>query len=178
MEILGFDIAKALTPDKSLFETVIRGAVMYGAVFLLLRVLLRGRAQGLTTGDLIVLVLIADAAQNAMAAEYHSLTNGIVLVGTIVVSSYLLDWLGYHVPAVERRVHPPAKPLIVNGRIIRRTLERELMTEEELMTQIRLAGVERVEEVKAAYIEGNDEISVIKREEKDSGTERRQDAKP
>jgi uncharacterized membrane protein YcaP (DUF421 family) len=148
----------------SVLETVARGALMYGVIYLLLRVLLRGRTQGMTTSDLLVLVLIADAAQNAMAAEYHSLSSGVILVATIIGASFVLDWLGYHVPPFERYVHPPRKPLVVSGRIIRRTLASELMTEEELMTQLRLAGVEKVSDVKAAYLEGNGEVSVLKRE--------------
>jgi uncharacterized membrane protein YcaP (DUF421 family) len=159
--ILGFDLAEALTPDVSLFETAVRGLAMYALIYILLRVVLRGRTGSTTMSDLLVLVLIADAAQNAMAAEYSSLANGAVLVATIVFASFALDWLGYRIPAIERYVHPDRKPLIVNGRMIRRNLEQELMTEDELMTQLRLQGVERVSDVKAAYLEGNGEISVI-----------------
>jgi uncharacterized membrane protein YcaP (DUF421 family) len=161
--ILGFDIGAAFTPDVSLLETVVRGLLTYLAIFVLLRVVLRGRTSALTVSDLLVLVLIADAAQNAMAAEYRSITNGIVLVATIVLTSFAMDWLAYRVPAIRSFVHPQHKPLVANGRLLRKTLEDELISEEELMTQLRLNGVEDVAEVKAAYLEGNGEISVIKR---------------
>jgi uncharacterized membrane protein YcaP (DUF421 family) len=162
--ILGFDIGAALTPDVSLFETVVRGIIVYFAIFVLLRVILRGRTSAVTVSDLLVLVLIADAAQNAMASEYHSITNGIVLVATIVLCSFAVDWVAYRFPAVQRFVHPERKRLIADGRVIRKALAGELITLEELNTQLRLNGVEDVEEVKAAYLEGNGEISVIKRE--------------
>ena len=139
MVILGFDSPAALIPDVSLFETIIRGIVMYLAIFVLLRVTLRGRTSAVTVSDLLVLVLIADAAQNAM------------------------DWLAFRFEPVRRFVHPEHKPLVVDGRILRKTLNEELMTEGELMTQLRLNGVEDPLEVKAAYLEGNGEISVIKR---------------
>lgn len=163
MVFLGFDIGAALTPDVSLFETVIRGVVTYLSIFVMLRVILRGRTSAVSVSDLLVLVLIADAAQNAMAAEYHSITNGIVLVATIVFTSFALDWLAFRVPSFRRFVHPERKPLVVDGRVIRPTLNAELMTEEELLTQLRLNGVEHPSEVRAAYLEGNGEISVIKR---------------
>jgi uncharacterized membrane protein YcaP (DUF421 family) len=162
--ILGFDIGAALTPDVSLFEMVVRGAIMYFSIFVLLRVLLRGRTSAVTISDLIVIVLIADAAQNAMASDYHSITAGLVLVATIVLCSVTVDWLAVHSEPVRRFVHPERKPLVVDGRLIRKTLVEELMTEGELMTQIRLNGVEDLDEVKAAYLEGNGEVSVIKRE--------------
>ena len=165
MDILGFDIPAALIPDVSLLETVVRGVVMYLSIFVLLRVILRGRTSAVTVSDLLVLVLIADAAQNAMAADYQSITNGIVLVATIVLMSLAMDWLAFRSERVRAFVHPEHKPLVVDGRILRKTLNEELMTEEELMTQLRLNGVEDAVEVKAAYLEGNGEISVIKRSE-------------
>ena len=62
---------------------------------------------------------------------------------------------------MRRFVHPDRKALVTNGRVLRKAIMEELMTEEELMTQLRLNGVETVEEVKSAYLEGNGEVSVI-----------------
>jgi uncharacterized membrane protein YcaP (DUF421 family) len=160
--ILGFDIGAALVPDVSLFETVVRGIVTYFSIFVLLRVVLRGRTSAVAMSDLLVLVLIADAAQNAMAAEYHSITNGIVLVATIILCSFATDWVAFRVAAVRKFVHPERKRLIADGRVMRKVLEEELMTEDELKTQLRLNGVEELSGVKAAYLEGNGEVSVIK----------------
>lgn len=163
MDILGFDIGTALTPDVSVFETIVRGVFMYLAIFALLRVILRGRTSAVSVSDILVLVLISDAAQNAMAADYSSITSGLVLVTTIVVTSLAMDWLAFRFVAIRRFVHPQHRPLIVDGRVLRKALVEELMTEEELMTQLRLNGVEDPAEVKAAYLEGNGAISVIKR---------------
>ncbi|MEO8626251.1 MAG: YetF domain-containing protein [Candidatus Limnocylindrales bacterium] len=162
--MLGFDIGQALTPDVSLFETVVRGVVMYLAILVLMRYVLRGKTSA-SMPDLLVIVLIADAAQNAMSAEYSSITNGITLVATIIGMSTLLDFLGQRNATVGRFIHPERRPLIVNGRIIRKTLASELMSEEELLTQLRLQGTESVVDVKAAYLEGTGEVSVIKHEQ-------------
>jgi uncharacterized membrane protein YcaP (DUF421 family) len=162
--ILGFDIGAALIPDVSLFEIVVRGIVTYFTIFVLLRVVLRGRTSAVAMSDLLVIVLIADAAQNAMAAEYHTITDGLVLVATIVLCSFTVDWVAYRSERVRHFVHPERKPLVVNGRVIRTALQEELITEDELQTQLRLNGIERLEDVKAAYLEGNGEVSVIKRE--------------
>jgi uncharacterized membrane protein YcaP (DUF421 family) len=132
-------------------------------IFFLLRVVLGGRTGTMTTSDLLVLVIISDAAQNAMSSSYTSITDGIVLVATIVGMSFLFDWLGYHVAFMRRLVHPQRKPLVVNGRVIRKSLAEELMTEDELMTQLRLQGADAINQVKTAYLEGNGEISVIRR---------------
>lgn len=163
MNLLGFDIGQALAPDVSLFETIVRGVVMYLVILVLLRYLLRGRTAA-SMPDLLVIVLIADAAQGAMSAGYSSITNGVTLVATIIGMSTLLDFLGQRNAAVGRFIHPDRRPLIVNGRIVRKTLASELMSEEELLTQLRLQGAESVADVKAAYLEGTGEVSVIKRD--------------
>jgi len=161
--ILGFDIVKAFTPDVSLFELVIRGAVMYFSIFILLRVILRGRTSAVTMSDLIVMVMISDAAQNAMSSTYTSVTDGLVLVLTIVLCSFSVDWLAFRFPIVRNFVHPERTTLVMDGRLLRKALADELMTEGELMSQLRLHEVEELEDVKAAYLEGNGEVSVIKR---------------
>jgi uncharacterized membrane protein YcaP (DUF421 family) len=125
-----------------------------------------------------VLVLIADAAQNAMASSYDSITDGLLLIATLVFWSYAFDWLGYRIPAVQRFVHPNKMPLVKDGKFDRKTMRSELMTEEEVMTQLRLQGVDKLNQVRAAYIEGNGQVSVLKKENAsggDSGGGNRQD---
>ena len=120
MVILGFDIGAALRPDVNILETVVRGIFMYLTIFVLVRLVLRGRTSAVTVSDLLVVMLVSDAAQNAMAANYISITNGVVLVGTIFMTSFVIDWLAYRFPMLQGFVHPNKKPLVVDGRIIPR----------------------------------------------------------
>ena len=152
---------RAFLPQTPVLELIIRGSVIYLVLFALLRVILKRQSGTLGLTDLLVIVLIADAAQNAMANEYRSITEGLVLVTTIIGWSYLLDWLGYWFPRVERFIHPPALPLVQAGRVLRHNMRRELMTEEELMSQLREQGVNELTEVKLAYMEGDGRISVV-----------------
>ncbi len=160
--ILDVDWGKVLSPDTPLLEIFVRGSALYLIVFALLRFVQKRQSGTVGMTDLLVLVLIADAAQNAMADDYSSITDGILLVATIIFWSQALDWLGYRIPAVGRFVHPPALPLVEDGRINVRNCRKELITEEELLTQLRLQGVEDVSEVRKAYMEGNGQISVVR----------------
>lgn len=154
------DWTRVFMPDTPLLEIFVRGTIMYLGLFALLR-FLRREAGTLGIADLLVLVLIADAAQNAMASGYTSVTDGLFLVLTIIGWSYVLDWLSFQVPAVGRFVHPPPLPLIENGKILRKNMRREFVTEDELMSHMREQGIEDVSQVKRAYIEGDGHISVI-----------------
>lgn len=157
------DWQSVFMPSLHIGEIILRGTVVYLFLFVLLRLLRRG-AGTIGISDLLVVVLIADAAQNAMASEYKSITEGLILVTTIVFWDYFLDWLGYKFPAVRRLLRPAPLQLIKDGRVQNRNLSREMITEEELIEQLREHGVGGVEEVKESYIEGDGHISVLTKE--------------
>lgn len=149
--------------DVPVLEILVRGSVMYLSIFFFLRVLLKREAGAVGMTDLLVIVLIADAAQNGMAGNYQSITGGLILVATIVFWDYFLDWLGYRFRFIGRLISPPPLMLIKNGVLLRRNLRKELITEDELMSELRQSGVEQVSQVKEAYIEGDGKFSVIPR---------------
>jgi len=151
-------------PRMPLLEIVVRGTVVYLALFVLIRVVLQRQAGALSVTDLLVIVLLADAAQNAMSGSYRSLPDGILLVSVIVFWSYALDWLGYRFPRVGRFVHPPPLELVRDGRMLRRNMRLELITPEELLSQLREQGVADLAAVKCARLEGDGHVSVIHRD--------------
>jgi len=155
------DWAKMFVPDANPLEIFIRGSIIYLALFVLLRFVLRREAGALGLTDLLVIVLLADAAQNGMAGDYQSITDGLVLVCTLVFWSYLLAWLAYHSEFWRRVIQPPRVQLVKNGRMLWKNLEREKITEDELMGELRTHGIEHVSRVRAAYIESDGMISVI-----------------
>src|SRR5512134_1578035 len=73
-------------------ELVVRGSAIYWFIFLLFRVVLRRNVGAIAISDVLLVVLIADAAQNGMAGQYDSITDGFILVGTIAAWSYLIDF--------------------------------------------------------------------------------------
>jgi uncharacterized membrane protein YcaP (DUF421 family) len=164
--LLQIDWKSVFIPSLHIAEIILRGTIVYLFLFVLLRMLRRG-AGAIGISDLLVVVLIADAAQNAMASEYKSITEGLILVTTIVGWDYFLDWLGYRFPRIRPLLRPSPLLLIKDGRIQRRNLRREMITEEELIEQLREQGVESVEEVKQSYMEGDGRISVITKDSKD-----------
>lgn len=155
------DWAKVFLPGTPILEIVVRGSIMYLALFWLMRGILKRVASSISMADLLMVVVIADAAQNGMAADYQSVGDGIVLVITIIFWNYTLDWVGYHFPSFERFVHPPPLPLVKDGNMLRRNMRRELITEGELMSQIHEQGLSDLSQVQAAHMEGDGRISVI-----------------
>ena len=162
-KLFAINWAEFFIPTHSLAEIIVRGTFMYLALFLILRFLLQRQSSAIGLADVLVIVLIADAAQGAMAKEYKSVTEGIVLVLTIVFWDFAIDWLGYRFKSLAFLTRPPPIPLVENGQMVVRNMRREMITKEELLSQIREQGVSSLDEVKMACLEGNGEISVIKR---------------
>jgi uncharacterized membrane protein YcaP (DUF421 family) len=167
------DWLQVLRPDAPVLEILVRGTLTYVFILVLLRVVLRRQSGAVNIADLLVIVLIADAAQNAMAGSYDSVADGLVLVSTIVGCAWVVDWLGYHIPLVERLVHPPPLRIVRDGRLVWPNMRRELITREELMSQLREQGIESVEQVREAFVEGDGQISIVPYEQ--SGSPRRRE---
>jgi len=148
-------------PDVPVLEIILRGSVMYLALVILLRIVLKRQTGTLGTPDLLLITLLADASQNAMAGSSTSVPDGIVLVGTIIVWNYAFDWLSFQFPWFERLIEPPPLLLVRQGKLLHRNMRRELVTEAELREQLREQGVEDSATVKSAYMESDGRISVI-----------------
>lgn len=148
-------------PQLPLIEIFVRGTVMYLGLFLLIRLLIKREAGSLGMTDLLVIVLIADAAQNGMNGGYQSVTDGLLLVSTVLAWSYGLDVLAYRFPLCRRILRPAPVQLVKDGKLLERGLAKEKITEEEIIGEIRAHGFEDLDCVRAAYMESDGTISVI-----------------
>ena len=143
-------------------ELILRGTLIYWLLFLLFRLVLRRDVGSIAIADVLVLVLIADASQNAMSGGYETVADGAVLVGTIAAWNWLFDFLTYRFPAVRRLIQAKPLRLIENGKLLRRNLRKEMITQEELMAALRREGVEQVDQVRLATMESDGEITVVR----------------
>ena len=153
-------------PDTPLLEIILRGSLMYIALFTMLRVILKRQTGTLGMTDLLLITLLADAAQNAMAGEYKSLPDGIVLVGTIIFWNYFFDWLSFKNQWFARLIEPPPLPLIKSGKLLRRNMRQELISEDELMSQLREQGLDDIKNVKEAHLESDGQFSVVEHKQR------------
>ncbi len=156
-------------PEHSLVEIVLRGTIMYIVLFTILRFFMKRQSGVIGIADLLVIVLIADAAQNAMANEYKSIPEGVLLVLTVVFWNFAIDWLGYHFPLIQRFTRPPPLQLMKNGEFLRRNMRQEMITMEELKSQLRQQGIDDPADVKKAFIEGDGRISIIRHDGGETG---------
>jgi uncharacterized membrane protein YcaP (DUF421 family) len=144
------------------WELILRGSAVYWFLFIIFRFVMHRDVGSIGIADVLLLVLVADASQNAMAGEYKSITDGFILVATIIGWNYLLDWAAYRFPAVAKLAEPPPLLLVRRGRVLKGSLRQEMLTEDDLMSKLREHGVDDVAQVKKAYIEGDGSVTVIR----------------
>lgn len=160
----GIDIPKLFGLSVPVLELVVRGSAIYWFLFIIFRFVIRRDVGSVGIADLLIIVLVADASQNAMAGEYKTVTDGVVLISTLIGWNFLLDWLAFRFRWVRRFAEPSTLLLVRNGRLLLRNMRREFITEEELWAQLRKEGIEHLSQVKAVYLEADGNFSVIRDE--------------
>jgi uncharacterized membrane protein YcaP (DUF421 family) len=145
------------------WQIVLRGSVVYWFLFAVFRFVLRRDVGSMGVSDFLFVVLLGDASQNGMIGDATSTSDAIVLLSTLVFWNVAIDWATFRWPALERLLASTKLKLVVDGRMIRRNMRREFITEEELMSKVRDHGLEDLARVKVMYLEADGEITLIKR---------------
>ncbi|MFW7342661.1 YetF domain-containing protein [Pollutimonas sp. H1-120] len=143
------------------WELIVRGTITYWFIFALLRLAGRRDFGSVGMANILLLVMIADAAQNGMAGDYKTITEGMILIATLVFWSVLVDRLCYFVPAARVVLEANRLCLVKDGQIQRRGMRREYITEDELMAELRKNGIDDIKKVRRAYMEEAGDISVL-----------------
>lgn len=149
-------------PETSPLELFVRGTLLYLAILFLIRLMPRRTGGELALMDLLFVVLVADAAARALG-EYQSITDAVFMIVVLMGWNCLLNVLSFRFRIVERLVSAPPLQIVRDGQLLLRNMRRELITKAELMDQLRQHGVESLNEVKAAWVESEGKLTVIRR---------------
>lgn len=161
MQPFSVDWDAVFVPTLALAELFLRGTIMYLGMLMLMRIMRRQKG-ALNTADLLVLLVVADAAQNGMTSRYDSVTEGLFLIGTIIAWDYALDRLAFHWPAFRRMLHEAPLLLIKDGQLLRHNMRREILTKDDVMQQLREHGVDDIRDVQTCHLEPDGQFSVVR----------------
>jgi uncharacterized membrane protein YcaP (DUF421 family) len=156
-------------PSIPLLEAFIRGTVMFLVLFLLMRVVGQRESGALGLTDVLLVVLVAEAASVGLHGEAETITDALVVVAAILFWSVAVDALAYRFPRLAPLLKARPRQLISNGELNRKVMRREFMNEDEVLSQLRLHGIEDIAQVERACLEPNGMISVLRRDH--AGTE-------
>jgi uncharacterized membrane protein YcaP (DUF421 family) len=160
--MLAFDWRQLFVFTMSPLELFIRGTLTFLFLFALFRFVVRRDVGAIGISDLLVLVIIADASQNAMAGGYKSVIDGFLLISTIIGWSLLLNYLSMKYRFVRRIVLPRPLCLIRDGVKQEKNLRSELISDEELAQMLREHEIENIAEVRRAFLEPDGQFTVLR----------------
>jgi uncharacterized membrane protein YcaP (DUF421 family) len=146
------------------YEILLRTFVVYLTVLVLLRVAGKRELGQMTPFDLVVILVIANAVQNAMTGGDNSLTGGILAAGTLTIVNIAVGRWGSRVPFFRRLVASQPRLLLRDGKPIPLALEEERIDIEELEMAAREHGIADLSQVTAAVLEEDGSISIIPKE--------------
>ncbi len=145
------------------WELVLRGLIVYVFLLILLRVTGKRQVGQLAPFDLVLLLVLSNAVQNAMNAGDNSLVGGLISAVTLVAINYLISVATFRSKKLEAIVEGRPQVLIHNGRLFEDVLRSAQLTQHELHAALRQGGCSCVDEVQTAVLENNGSISVIRR---------------
>ena len=143
-------------------DSVLRGLAVYLFLLIVFRVAGRRTLAETSNFDLVLLLIISETIQQAMIDQDHSITNGFLLIITLVGTNIALAWLKDKSPPLDRWLEDLPVLLIKNGEMLKERMHKEWVSEEEIMTAARrLQGLERLDQIKYAVLEPGGEITII-----------------
>lgn len=143
-------------------ETIIRALAVYFFLLLLFRVSGKRTLSQITTFDLILLLIMSEAVQQAMTSQDFSITNAILLTSTLVAAEAALTVIQRHSKTIDRIVDGTPLVIVEDGKPILHVMKKERIDTSEVMQAAReLHGLERMDQIKIAVLERHGGITII-----------------
>lgn len=144
-------------------DIVVRAAVMFAFLTILLRILGRRELGEMEPADLVLLVIVGDLVQQAIVREDTSLTAAALAAGTIGLLALTLSAVAYRLPWTRPALEGRPVVLIDDGHVLQANLRAQRITHEELAAEARLNQVDDLAEIRLAVLETSGRISFIPR---------------
>jgi uncharacterized membrane protein YcaP (DUF421 family) len=148
------------------WEIILRTAIVYVVVLVLLRVAGKRELGQMSAVDLVVILVIANAVQNAMTGGDNSLLGGVIAATTLVATNLAFGRVSNRIPLLSHLFTSEPTLLLDDGKIIDSHLARENVSREDIEMAAREHGIDDLKNVSAAILERDGSISIIPREAK------------
>ena len=143
-------------------ESVVRALVVYSFLLLLFRIAGKRTLSENTNFDLVLLLIISETTQQAMVDSDHSVSNGFLLITTLVGTSIGLSLLKQRIPVLEKWLDGTALVIVENGRMHKDRMDKVRVDEADVLESARkFQGLERLEQIKYVIVERNGEITIV-----------------
>lgn len=154
----------------TLLDVALRTSIVYLALLLGLRLTGTRQLGQMSTFDLVLLLIIANAVQNAMVGPDTSLAGGLVAAGVLIAWHRVIEWWRLRSRGLAKLIAGEGIMLVHRGKVLDEHLRRGGITRDELLQALREHGVARIDDVMLAVLEPDGAISVIRNDELEPGS--------
>ena len=146
-------------------ETVLRAASMYLLLMVVFKIAGRRTLMEMTSFDLILLLIISEATQQALLGDDFSVTGAGLTIVTLIVIDILFGVMKTRFPRMERLIDGSSLILVEEGKLLRQRAKRAGVDEEDILQSARSSqGLERLDQIKFDILEKTGKISIIPKE--------------
>jgi uncharacterized membrane protein YcaP (DUF421 family) len=143
-------------------EAIIRGFIVYIFVLLVFRISGNRTLAQSTSFDLVLLLIISETIQQAMVDDDHSMTQGFLLIVTLVGLSITLSLLKQYFPTLDRWIDGSPVIIMDHGKLLTERLAKVRVDERDILESARKShGIERLDQIKYAVLERSGDITVV-----------------
>ncbi len=145
------------------WELIVRSIIVYAVLIILLRITGKRQVGQLAPFDLVLLLVLSNAVQNAMNGGDNSVTGGIISAVTLIGLNFIVGYVTYRNKRLEALLEGQPEVLIHNGKLFEQVMARAQLTHHELNAALRREGCVSVADVHCAIMENNGTITVHQR---------------
>ncbi len=143
-------------------DIVLRAAAIYVVLLLLIRIAGRRTLGQMTTFDLVLVLVIGEATQQALLGDDFSLTTAVLAIATLIGIDIALSELKRYFPKVGQVFNGEPMLIVENGRLLKMRMSQARVDEEDILASARkLRGLERLDQIRYAILEADGHITII-----------------
>ena len=147
-------------------DIVLRASAIFVLLYVLLRLCGKRQLGQMTPFEFVALVVVGDFVQQAITHNDFSVTAGVLAVATFGFWSLVLGWVSFRSDTMRRVLEGQPRILVQDGKLLEAVLQRDKITEAEVLSEMRLSGIARLEDVQWGILEPSGKISFLKRDDK------------
>lgn len=142
-------------------DVVLRSAIIFVFLFVVMRAIGRRELSQLQPFDVILLVVLGDLITQGVIQSDLSVTGSFLAVGTFAVLSVLVSYLSFRFARLRPVLDGEPIVILQDGKLIERNLRRERLTIDDVEEEARSRGISSLADVKWAVLETTGRISFI-----------------
>lgn len=143
-------------------EAVLRATAIYLALLVLFKIAGRRTLAEISNFDLLLLLIIGEATQQALLGDDFSLTNALIVIVTLIAIDVGLSFVKLRFARIDMLIEGTSTLIVEDGRPLKKRLREARLREEDILLTARQSqGLERMNQIKYAILEKNGKISII-----------------